>query len=66
MTKRLQQMLQREKQRRFILEECVVFYRKQKDRYSNLYEVYDRLEKNALEKIDECDISIDFYEREVE
>jgi hypothetical protein len=63
---KLQKQLKSEQETKFYLLECVKFYNDKIDRYRGAKTVYKMLKGLAIDKIDGCNIQIDFLERQLD
>ena len=62
---KLNKQLKSEQETKFYLLECVKFYNDKIDRYRGAKTVYKMLKGLAIDKIEGCNIQIDYLEREI-
>ena len=63
---RLQQMLRLEKDNKRAHLSCISFYNKKIDEHTHITNVFFKLRDKAVNKVEGCNIQIDYIEREIE
>ena len=63
---KVKSMLKKEKENKFYALECIKFYNSKIKEYQGASIYYIALRDNAMRKVDESDIQIDYLERELE